>query len=196
MGALARATTKFASSSPTTPSSLLSKSLPPGDNKVTPSSLLLSILLSLSFHPNVLSNYCLEFLSRFKGRGDLLEYARASGITISSTTAHPYSEDDNMFHISHESGILEDPAAAAPEDVYSWTKDPVHTASDKPALITIDFEVPLSPFLSSTLSLSYSFSLLQTLVLILIVGWCASKGVEQRRQDRAQGPSGPLPLLE
>lgn len=80
-----------------------------------------------------------EFLARFKGRADLLEYAKSKGIPISASTPHPYSEDDNMFHISHESGILEDPSAAAPEDVYSWTKDPVHTAEDKPALITIDF---------------------------------------------------------
>jgi hypothetical protein len=83
----------------------------------------------------------IDFLARFKGRGDLLEYAKASGIPISASTAHPYSEDDNMFHISHESGILEDPSAAAPEDVYSWTKDPVHGALDKPALVTIDFVV-------------------------------------------------------
>eukprot|EP00026_Physarum_polycephalum_P007534 Phypoly_transcript_07597.p1 GENE.Phypoly_transcript_07597~~Phypoly_transcript_07597.p1 ORF type:complete len:427 (+),score=71.08 Phypoly_transcript_07597:146-1282(+) len=80
-----------------------------------------------------------DFLARFKGRADLLEYAKASGIPISASTAHPYSEDDNMYHISHESGILEDPAAAAPEDVYSWTKDPVHTALPEPTLVTVHF---------------------------------------------------------
>jgi argininosuccinate synthase len=81
-----------------------------------------------------------EFLNRFRGRNDLLSYAQASGIPISATTSHPYSEDDNMFHISHESGILEDPAAAAPEGVYSWTKDPVHTALDKPSIVAISFQ--------------------------------------------------------
>lgn len=81
-----------------------------------------------------------EFLGRFKGRADLLEYAKASGIPISASTAHPYSEDDNLFHISHESGILEDPGAAAPESVYSWTKDPVHAALEKPSIVAIDFE--------------------------------------------------------
>jgi len=81
-----------------------------------------------------------DFLDRFKGRADLLEYAKASGIPISASTAHPYSEDDNLFHISHESGILEDPAAAAPENVYSWTKSPVTGALEKPSIVAIDFE--------------------------------------------------------
>lgn len=81
-----------------------------------------------------------EFLERFKGRQDLLAYAKASNIPISASTAHPYSEDDNLFHISHESGILEDPSVAAPEDVYSWTKDPVHTAASEPATVAIDFK--------------------------------------------------------
>jgi hypothetical protein len=105
-------------------------------------------------------------LARFKGRGDLLEYAKASGIPISASTAHPYSEDDNLFHISHESGILEDPSAAAPEDVYSWTKDPVHTALDKPALVTVDFEVflslPSSPFPVRTIPLDVPCTALAT----------------------------------
>lgn len=62
-----------------------------------------------------------EFLNRFRGRSDMLHYAEQHGIPVSATRKKPYSEDDNMLHISHEAGILEDPNAAADEDVYSRT---------------------------------------------------------------------------
>jgi argininosuccinate synthase len=80
-----------------------------------------------------------DFLSRFRGRTDLVAYAQANGIPISSTSGAPYSEDDNLFHISHESGILEDPAAVTPENVYSWTKSQ-QDASDTPSIVDISFE--------------------------------------------------------
>ncbi|HKK99223.1 MAG TPA: argininosuccinate synthase domain-containing protein, partial [Desulfotignum sp.] len=50
------------------------------------------------------------FLSAFKGRSDLLAYADKHGIPTKQTASKPYSEDDNLLHISHEAGILEDPA--------------------------------------------------------------------------------------
>ena len=56
------------------------------------------------------------FLAQFKGRTDLINYAQKMGIEIKSTLAKPYSEDDNLLHISHEAGILEDPGAAAPAE--------------------------------------------------------------------------------
>jgi len=62
-----------------------------------------------------------SFLQRFSGRNDMLHYAEQHGIPVSATRKKPYSEDDNMLHISHEAGILEDPNAAAEEDVYSRT---------------------------------------------------------------------------
>jgi len=65
-----------------------------------------------------------EFLSEFKGRTDLINYAKANNIEISSTIAKPYSEDDNLLHISHEAGILEDPAHECAEDIYSKTVSP------------------------------------------------------------------------
>jgi len=80
-----------------------------------------------------------EFLNSFKGRSDLLAYAQSKGIPISSSSAGaPYSEDDNLFHISHESGILEDPAAPTPESVYSWTRNQTD-AEDKPAIVAVHF---------------------------------------------------------
>jgi len=65
-----------------------------------------------------------EFLATFKGRSDLLSYAAAHGIDVKVSKAKPFSEDANLIHISHESGILEDPEAEPGENVFSWTKHP------------------------------------------------------------------------
>jgi len=80
-----------------------------------------------------------EFLAQFQGRSDLLEYAARHGIDVQATTAKPYSEDDNLLHISHEAGILEDPARPAAEDVYSRTVSP-ERAPDRPARIVMTFQ--------------------------------------------------------
>ncbi|MDO9581087.1 MAG: argininosuccinate synthase [Bacteroidales bacterium] len=50
-----------------------------------------------------------EFLEIFKGRTDLLKYAAEKKIPVKASIDKPYSEDDNLMHISHEAGILEDP---------------------------------------------------------------------------------------
>jgi argininosuccinate synthase len=50
-----------------------------------------------------------EFLATFKGRTDLLKYASEKNIPVKASLAKPYSEDENLMHISHEAGILEDP---------------------------------------------------------------------------------------
>ena len=50
-----------------------------------------------------------EWLSTFEGRTDLINYAKANNIPIKVTAKKPYSEDENLIHISHEAGILEDP---------------------------------------------------------------------------------------
>ncbi len=49
------------------------------------------------------------FLQTFKGRTDLLRYASEKNIPVKASLAKPYSEDENLMHISHEAGILEDP---------------------------------------------------------------------------------------
>lgn len=79
------------------------------------------------------------FLRMFKGRTDLINYARANGIEISSTIKKPYSEDDNLLHISHEAGILEDPAHEPSEDIFSKTVSP-EKAPDKAARVRIQFK--------------------------------------------------------
>lgn len=80
-----------------------------------------------------------EFLDRFRGRSDMLHYAEQHGIPVTASRSKPYSEDDNLLHISHEAGILEDPAAACAEDVYSHTTSP-ENAPDKAETITVSFE--------------------------------------------------------
>ncbi|PCJ98620.1 MAG: argininosuccinate synthase [Zetaproteobacteria bacterium] len=80
-----------------------------------------------------------KFLTRFEGRADMLNYAEQYGIPVSATRKKPYSEDDNMLHISHEAGVLEDPNAPADEDVYSRTNS-TDTSPNTPDILTIDFE--------------------------------------------------------
>ncbi len=86
-----------------------------------------------------------HFLATFRGRTDMLRYAEAKGIPVKSSLAKPYSEDDNLLHISHEAGILEQPDRVPPEEVWSRTVSPEH-APDEPAVVRIDFAdgIPVS----------------------------------------------------
>jgi len=72
-------------------------------------------------------------------REDAIAYAEAHDVPISQTTAKIYSRDRNIWHISHEGGALEDPANAAPEDVWMLTRRPTD-APDQSAEVTIGFE--------------------------------------------------------
>ncbi len=80
-----------------------------------------------------------EFLAAFKGRPDLLDYAKAHGIDVKASSGKPFSEDANLIHISHESGILEDPGADAGEGIFSWTTSPM-AAPDAQTLVEISFK--------------------------------------------------------
>ncbi len=76
-----------------------------------------------------------ELTSRTK----LIDYAKKHGIPVPVTAAKPYSSDRNLLHISFEGGILEDPWAEPPEDMYLLTTDP-RKAPDTPEYVEIDFE--------------------------------------------------------
>ena len=78
-------------------------------------------------------------------REDAIEYAAKHNVPISASTKKIYSRDRNIWHISHEGGALEDPANAAPEEIWMLTKSP-KDAPDKPGEVTIGFEkgVPVS----------------------------------------------------
>ncbi len=58
-----------------------------------------------------------EFLDQFKGRTDMLKYAEEKKIPVKASLKKPYSEDDNIMHISHEAGILEDPKYKFEKDI-------------------------------------------------------------------------------
>jgi argininosuccinate synthase len=72
-------------------------------------------------------------------REDAIEYARRHNVPISQTTTKIYSRDRNIWHISHEGGALEDPANAAPDEIWMLTKSPAE-APDKPGEVSITFE--------------------------------------------------------
>jgi len=74
----------------------------------------------------------------FKSRSDLIEYAKANGISVPASKEKPYSIDQNMLHTSYEGGILEDPWSAPPAEMFMTTVDP-EKAPDKPVKISVDF---------------------------------------------------------
>lgn len=80
-----------------------------------------------------------SFLDDFKGRTDMLNYADKYGIPVKASLKRPYSEDDNLMHISHEAGILEDPAFAPKKDLYTKIVTP-QDAPDKECEIQIYFK--------------------------------------------------------
>ncbi|KAL6061907.1 hypothetical protein STEG23_031526, partial [Scotinomys teguina] len=80
-----------------------------------------------------------EFYNRFKGRNDLMEYAKQHGIPIPVTPKSPWSMDENLMHISYEAGILENPKNQAPPGLYTKTQDPAK-APNSPDVLEIEFK--------------------------------------------------------
>jgi len=76
---------------------------------------------------------------KFRGRSDLIEYAKKHDIPVPVTKEKPYSSDANLLHISYEGGILEDPWLEPPKDMFVMTKSP-EDAPDKPTYVEIDFK--------------------------------------------------------
>jgi argininosuccinate synthase len=78
-------------------------------------------------------------------REDAIQYAAKRNVPIAASTTKIYSRDRNIWHISHEGGALENPANAAPDDIWMLTRSP-KDAPDAPAEVTIGFEkgVPVS----------------------------------------------------
>jgi argininosuccinate synthase len=72
-------------------------------------------------------------------RTALIEFARAHDIAVPVTAERPYSMDRNLFHISYEGGILEDPWAEPPAKMYLLTQSP-EDAPDVPVTVEVEFE--------------------------------------------------------
>jgi argininosuccinate synthase len=73
-----------------------------------------------------------------RSREDAIAYAEAHNIPVTATRDKIYSRDRNVWHISHEGGVLEQPAVAPPADLFMLTTAPEH-APDQPEEVTIGF---------------------------------------------------------
>jgi len=71
-------------------------------------------------------------------RTSLIAYARKHGIPVPVTKARPYSTDRNIFHISYEGGILEDPWKEPPPDMFLWCR-PLEKAPNRAESVEIDY---------------------------------------------------------
>jgi len=74
-----------------------------------------------------------------KGREDCIAYAKDHDIDVPVTKEKPYSTDANLFHISYEGGVLEDPWAEPPSGMWKLTVDP-EDAPDEGQVVTVTFE--------------------------------------------------------
>jgi len=74
-----------------------------------------------------------------QSREDALEYARTHGVPVEQSLKNIYSRDRNLWHLSHEGGVLEDPANEPEEAMWQWIAAPAR-APETPAVVEIGFE--------------------------------------------------------
>ena len=74
-----------------------------------------------------------------KSRSDLISYCKRYSLPATATLEKPYSTDRNLMHCSHEGGILEDPWAEPPEDIFILTANPL-SAPERPETVVISLE--------------------------------------------------------
>jgi argininosuccinate synthase len=72
-------------------------------------------------------------------REEAIAYARSHNVTVEQTTKNIYSRDRNIWHLSHEGGVLEDPANAPEESMWQWIVSPAD-APNAPTKVEIGFE--------------------------------------------------------
>lgn len=80
-----------------------------------------------------------EFLQRFRGRMDLLAFAKEHSIPVEASVEKPYSSDENLMHKSYEAGLLEDPSLTPPADMFKLTCSP-EEAPDRSVELEIHFK--------------------------------------------------------
>jgi argininosuccinate synthase len=76
---------------------------------------------------------------KIQSREDALAYAQAHNVPVGQTKTDLYSRDRNIWHLSHEGGILENPANAPEESMWQWTASP-ERAPDKAVEVEIGFD--------------------------------------------------------
>ncbi|NTV30163.1 MAG: argininosuccinate synthase [Candidatus Omnitrophica bacterium] len=74
----------------------------------------------------------------FKSRDEEIDYAMAKGIPVTASKKKPYSIDTNVYGRAMESGVLEDPMAEPPADIFAMTVDP-RKAPNTPGYVEVDF---------------------------------------------------------
>ncbi|MBI4459664.1 MAG: argininosuccinate synthase [Acidobacteria bacterium] len=74
-----------------------------------------------------------------QSREEAFAYARERNVPVTASVEKIYSRDRNLWHLSHEGGILEDPASAAPEDVWQISSSP-REAPESGGEVEITFE--------------------------------------------------------
>ena len=74
-----------------------------------------------------------------RSREDALDYAASHNIQVSSSLKSIYSRDRNLWHLSHEGGILEDPWMEPEEIMYQMSVSP-EAAPDQPEMVELEFE--------------------------------------------------------
>ncbi len=73
-----------------------------------------------------------------RSREDAIAYAKQHNVPVTASREKIYSRDRNIWHISHEGGVLEDPGQSPPDDLFMLTTSP-RLAPDKPESDTIGF---------------------------------------------------------
>jgi argininosuccinate synthase len=76
---------------------------------------------------------------KIRSREDALKYAAEHNVPVAASATKIYSRDRNLWHISHEGGVLEDPGQGPPKDLFLLTTDPAD-APNTPEVVTIGFE--------------------------------------------------------
>jgi argininosuccinate synthase len=76
---------------------------------------------------------------KIKSREDAISYAHQHNVPVTATKEKIYSEDRNIWHISHEGGILEDPGSEPEESMWKLTAS-LENTPDKPRYVLIEFE--------------------------------------------------------
>jgi argininosuccinate synthase len=74
-----------------------------------------------------------------QSREDALDYARAHNVPVEQSLKNIYSRDRNIWHLSHEGGVLEDPRNEPEEAMWQWVVSPSR-APETPAEVEIGFE--------------------------------------------------------
>ncbi len=79
-----------------------------------------------------------EFFQNYPGRTELMRYAEKYGIPVKASKDQPWSSDENLMHISFESGMLEDPWQVPMQEMFELSRSP-QTAQDEHQVILVEF---------------------------------------------------------